>query len=113
MSGNENTGTLRSFIMNVERQCAWEEFMCEYIHRPEVLCDDDILDFIQSIRHFTLMDHYFYQPCEAENLSKALHYMCCIAYDLASDLFRDEDEPLRESLTKNLFLCIKSIHQTE
>lgn len=111
MFGKENEGTIRSFIMNAERQCAWNEFMQEYIHSPEILCDRDILDYIQSIRHFTLMDHYLYQPYEPENLFKSLHYMCCIAYDLASNNLRDDDGQLRESLTKNLFLCIKWIDQ--
>lgn len=110
MFGNGNADSIRSLIMDAERQCAWDEFMQEYIHSPEVLCDREILDYIQSIHHFTLMDHFLYQPCEPENLFKALHYMSCIAHDLASDTFQDDDEQLRENLTKNLFLCIKALN---
>ncbi|HWQ74642.1 MAG TPA: hypothetical protein VN441_04950 [Syntrophomonas sp.] len=113
MFGNENAGSIRSFIMNAERQCAWDEFMQEYIHSSNVCSDREILDYIQSIHHFTLMDHCLYQPYEPENLFKALHYMCCIAHDLASNICPDDDEQLRENLTKNLFLCIKALNQNE
>jgi hypothetical protein len=112
MFGKGNAGCIRSFLMNVERQCAWDEFIQEYIRSPEVLSDREILDYIQSIQHFALMDHCLYQQCEPEKLFKALNYMCCIAHSLASNTLHDGDE-LRESLTKNLFLCINAINQNE
>jgi len=112
MFGNGNAGSIRLYLMNAERQRAWDEFLQEYIQSPEVLSDREILDYIQSIQHFAFMDHCHYQQCEPEKLLKALNYMCCIAHSLASNTVQDCDE-LRESLTKNLFLCINAINQNE
>lgn len=112
MLGDGNAGSIRSYLMNAERQRAWDEFLTEFHSKPEVLSDSEILDYIQSIQHFALMDHCLYQPCEPERLLKALNYMCCIAHSLASSTSQDDDE-LRQRLTKNLFLCINAINQNE
>jgi len=109
MFGNGNAGSIRSFLMNAERQFAWDEFLQEYIQNPGVLSDLEILDYIQSIQHFALIDHCLYQQNEPEKLLKALNYMCCIAHSLASNTLQEGDE-LREDLTKNLFLCINAIN---
>ncbi len=109
MSENRKAGSIRSFLMNTECQRAWDELLQNYVSNPCSLSDSEVMDYIQSVQHYALQDPLPDRPCDTESLLKALHYMSCIAYTLASNAFYEKTDG-QEQLTKNLFLCINAIN---
>ena len=109
MSENRKAGSIRSFLINTECQRAWDELLQNYLSESCSISDLDVMDYIQSVQHYTLQDPSQDYPSDTESLLKALHYMSCIAYTLASNAFYERISG-REQLTKNLFLCINAIN---
>lgn len=108
MSENDKTESLRSLLINIEYQNAWEELLQTYLSNPCNLTNPDLIDYFQSIRYYTLNDHLADNPAYTHKLLKALYYLADISEILARDISLNNDA--KSQISKNLFLCIESLN---